>query len=149
MLLVDMRLLGMRLCLQAMFGALLAAAAPCAQAQSPPPCHGTFQPREVAELMFGRDIGSRLGVSERDWMRFLSREITPRFPDGLTVTDAFGQWRDRDTGKIVREPSERVEIVLPGKADDQAQLDAVAAAYKQQFHQQEVRVIVRSACVGP
>src|ERR1700733_270457 len=47
-------------------------------------CHGTQQVRQVAELLFGRDIGRKLGVSESDWARFVSREITPRFPDGLT-----------------------------------------------------------------
>ena len=74
--------------------------------------------------------------------------MTPRFPDGLTITDAVGQWRDRDNGSIVREPSKHVEIVLPGNADDEARLDAVVAAYKRAFHQQSVGVIVRSACVS-
>ena len=77
-------------------------------------CHGVQKPSEVAELMFGRNIGNRLGVSEAAWARFVAREMTPRFPDGLTVVDATGQWRDTDTGKVVREPSKRVEIVLPG-----------------------------------
>ena len=82
------------------------------------------------------------------WPRFVARELTPRFPDGLTVTDAIGQWRDRDSGSIVREPSKHVEIVLPGNADDEARLDAVVAAYKRAFHQQSVGVIVHTACVA-
>ena len=113
-----------------------------------PSCHGTQQPKMVAELMFGRDIGNRVGVGESAWARFVAREMTPRFPDGLTITDAIGQWRDRDSGRIVREPSKHVEIVLPGNADDDTRLDAVVAAYKRAFHQQSVGVIVRSACVS-
>ena len=54
-------------------------------------------------LMFGRKIGDRIAVSESQWARFVDREITPRFPDGLTVFDASGQWRDRASNKIVRE----------------------------------------------
>ncbi len=27
--------------------------------------------------------------------RFVDREITPRFPDGLTVLQPVGQWRDQ------------------------------------------------------
>lgn len=97
--------------------------------------------------MFGRDIGNRVGVSEQAWQRFLAREITPRFPDGLTVTDASGQWRDPASGRIVREPSKLVIIVLPGN-DDEARLDAVVDAYKRQFRQQSVALVVEPACVS-
>jgi hypothetical protein len=113
-----------------------------------PSCRGTQQPKMVAELMFGRDIGRRVGVSESAWARFVAREMTTRFPDGLTITDAIGQWRDRDSGRIVREPSKHVEVVLPGNADDDTRLDAIVDAYKRAFHQQSVGVIVRSACVS-
>jgi Protein of unknown function (DUF3574) len=130
-----------------LFTAILFTAMDAADVQAAP-CHGGLKPKDVAELMFGRDIGIRLGASEAGWERFVAHEITPRFPDGLTVSDALGQWRDRTSGKIVREPSKRVEIVLPGNDDDQARLDAVVAAYKRQFRQQAVGVIVRSACVS-
>jgi hypothetical protein len=113
-----------------------------------PSCHGTQQPKTVAELMFGRDIGDGVGVSESEWQLFVTRELVSRFPDGLTVIDAIGQWRDRDSGRIVREPSKHVEIVLPGNKDDDARLDAVVDAYKSAFHQHSVVVIVRPACVA-
>lgn len=132
---------------------VLAAVLPCAMAGAAAQgaasaCHGSQQRRDVAELLFGRDIGSRLGVSEPAWRRFLAREITPRFPDGLTVSDALGQWRDPDSGRMVREPSKRVEIVLPGKPDDPARLDAIVSAYKRQFRQRSVGLILQSACVS-
>ena len=111
-------------------------------------CHGTQKSKMIAELMFGRDIGRHVGVSEPEWQRFVAREMTPRFPDGLTITDVVGQWRDRDNGRIVREPSKHVEIVLPGNADDEARLDAIADAYKHAFRQQAVGIIVRPACVS-
>ena len=126
---------------------LFAATANIAPAQSTS-CHGTQQPKQVAELLFGRDIGGRLGVSETAWAQFVAREMTPRFPDGLTVTDAVGQWRDPATGAIEHEPSKRVEIVLPGNAEDEARLEVVVDAYKHQFHQHSVGIIVRSACVA-
>lgn len=130
-------------------GLALAAAASPVVAQTPAfSCHGTQQAKAVAELLFGRDIGQHVGVSEAAWARFVAREMTPRFPDGLTITDAIGQWRDTARGTIVREPSKRVEIVLPGGDDDEARLDAIAKAYKAEFHQQSVGVIVRPACVA-
>ena len=85
-------------------------------------------------------------MSEAAWTRFVTRALTPRFPDGLTISDASGQWRDPGSGTIMREPVKRVEIVLPGNADDQARLDAVVSAYKQEFHQRSVVVIVQEAC---
>lgn len=126
---------------------LLTSLASVVAAQTPS-CHGAQRPRLVAELLFGRNIGSRLGVSEPAWARFVTREVTPRFPDGLTVTDAVGQWRDRASGALVRERSKRVEIVLSGKADDEARLEAVVAAYKRQFRQHSVGVILHAACVS-
>jgi hypothetical protein len=106
------------------------------------------KPQQVAELMFGRKIGDRIGVSEAQWSRFVDREITPRFPDGLTVFDTKGQWRDRERNRIVREPSKLVSIVLPGKAEDEARLNEIAAAYKGRFQQQSVAIAVRGACVS-
>jgi Protein of unknown function (DUF3574) len=111
-------------------------------------CHGTQQARQVAELLFGRDVGHSLGVSESAFSHFVARELTPRFPDGLTISDATGQWRDRGNGSIIREPSKRAEIVLPGATDDETKLDAIVAAYRQRFHQQSVAVILRPACVS-
>jgi hypothetical protein len=136
----EMRAAGLLL-----FATMLTASAADAQALA---CHGAQKPREVVELLFGRNIGNRVGVSEADWARFVAREMTPRFPDGLTVSDAVGQWRDTKTGKVVHEPSKRVEIVLPGRGGDAGKLDAIVAAYKKQFHQQAVAVVVRSACVA-
>lgn len=129
--------------------ALLIAGPTVVAAQSPASaCHAGQQPKLMAELTFGRDIGRHVGISEAAWRRFLAREVTPRFPDGLTVINALGQWRDRKTGRIVREPSKLVMIVLPGNADDQARLDAVVAAYKRHFQQQSVGVVVQPACIG-
>jgi Protein of unknown function (DUF3574) len=134
-------------CLAAFILSLAAATAAGAQTATPS-CHGAQQPKMVAELMFGRDIGDGVGVSEAEWQRFVARELVSRFPDGLTIIDAIGQWRDRDSGRIVREPSKHVEIVLPGNKDDDARLDAVVAAYKRTFHQHSVGVILRPACVA-
>ena len=128
---------------------IVALAAPVAHvAAQMPPCQGTTKPHQVAELSFGRDIGHSIGVSEQAWARFVARELTPRFPDGLTITDAVGQWRNPTSGRTVQEPTKQVEIVLPGKDDDEARLEAVVAAYKRDFSQHSVVVMVRTACVS-
>ena len=111
-------------------------------------CRGPQKSQDVAELIFGRSIGGRIEVNDEQWMLFVDEEITPRFPDGLTVFDAAGQWRDKTTKKITRESSKIVLIVLPGGADDLARLNEVVAAYKRSFRQQSVGMILRPACVS-
>jgi hypothetical protein len=98
--------------------------------------------------MFGRNIGAHLGVTEARWARFLDREVTPRFPDGLSVFDVKGQWRDPKRNIIIREPSKVLMIVLPGHDDDAPRLQAVIDAYKARFKQQSVGLIIREACVA-
>jgi Protein of unknown function (DUF3574) len=111
-------------------------------------CRGAQKPQQVAELLFGRKIGDRIAVSEGKWAGFVDREITPRFPDGLTVYSTVGQWRDPVRNRIIREPSKIVMIVLPGKDDDLERLNEIAEAYKSRFRQQSVGVILRPACVS-
>lgn len=111
-------------------------------------CPAKAKSQSVVDLMFGRKIGERIGVSNAAWMRFVDREITPRFPEGLTVVDAAGQWRDTKTGGVVREPSKIVTIVLSDPEKQQAALDAVIDAYKKKFRQQAVGVIFRPACIS-
>jgi uncharacterized protein DUF3574 len=98
-----------------------------------------------AELLFGPKIGDRVGVSESAFAQFVATEVTPRFPDGLTIVDARGQWRD-GRGTIIREPSKVMLLTFRDDAKKRADLGAIAAAYKQRFHQQSVLTAVRSVC---
>jgi hypothetical protein len=121
------------------------AAAHGASAQT---CALPQKPMAETELMFGRNIGGRLGVTEARWKRFLESEIVPRFPSGLTVIDAAGQWREPKTGRLIREPSKMVIILAPQDAALQDKLDAIVDAYKRRFRQDSVGVVVRNACVS-
>jgi hypothetical protein len=117
-------------------------------ASLPQPCLPPAKPMASAELLFGRNIGNRLGVSDAAFAQFLAGEVTPRFPDGLTVLDAKGQWRDAERGKLVREPSKLVLITFDDDAQKRAALSAIAETYKQKFRQQSVLTSVRSVCVS-
>ena len=127
--------------------ALAVALSGCA-AMSAPNCGPGGQPELVAELVFGRNIGDSLGVSEADWNRFLDEEVTPRFPDGLTVMSASGQWRDTERGNVVQEPSNVLVVVLDDEGQDKPRIAEIATAYKQRFQQQGVLTMLRPACVS-
>jgi hypothetical protein len=113
---------------------------------APLTCAGGAAPKPVAELVFGRNIGPSLGVSEAAWRDFVDSEVTPRFPDGFTVLEARGQWRDG--AAIVREPSKVLVIALADETRAHAELAAIAESYKARFRQQSVLTIVRPACVS-
>jgi hypothetical protein len=78
------------------------------------------------------------GVGEMRWLAFLDREVTPRFPDGLTVLDAYGQWR----GQPKEEPSRlRSKVLIILCEDTQANrdsVDAIRTAYKAATHDKSV-----------
>ena len=124
------------------------ALAASAAAQPAIECSASLRPVRVAELFFGRNTGGRVGVGEAAWTRFVASEITPRFPDGLTVYDARGQWRDPASNRISREPSKVVVIALPGHASDDERLGQIVEAYKARFRQKSVMLMLRPACVG-
>ena len=68
---------------------LASAAVPALGADEPYCPPGTEQFAEY-RLFFGRSLGTVEVVSEEAWRTFLADEVTPRFPDGLTVLDAAG-----------------------------------------------------------
>ncbi len=128
------------------FGALLLAQAGTVSAQGlscPAPQNSMVE----VELLFGRNIGGRFGVTEAKWRAFLAREVTPRFPDGLTVFEAAGQWRDEKSKALIRERSKTVRIITAADAKADDKIDAIAAAYIKQFKQDSVGIVRRPACV--
>jgi len=103
----------------------------------------------VAELFFGRDIAGRAVVDDAAWADFLSTVITPNFPDGLTVFDAYGQWLNPATRIIGKSPHVKVVLVAAKRtAYLAARLAAVIEAYKRRFGQQSVGVITRDSCAS-
>jgi hypothetical protein len=121
---------------------LAAVLASCA----PLPC-GPAETRYAAQLFFGRAIGTQDEVSETAFQDFLASTVTPAFPDGLTVVDSHGQWKDA-TGTVVRERSKVVTILFADPAATRPRLDAIADAYKQRFRQEAVAIVIAPACVA-
>ena len=109
-------------------------------------CPTGLKSMRTAEFVFGRNIGEKPGVSDDDWQGFLDREVATRFPNGFTVFDARGQWRNPE-GETVQEPSKILLIALTGDPHEDERLAGLARAYKLQFHQQSVLLMEQGACV--
>ena len=123
------------------------ALAACAPSPADMPCPDGSERYDEYRLFFGRNIGDAEGVSDEDWRAFLADTVTPRFPDGLSVFDASGQWRDSEGG-IVRERSKMVLILAESSSDAARRLDETAEEYKRKFSQESVLRVVDSACVA-
>jgi hypothetical protein len=97
------------------------------------------EPFVRTELFFGTAKTDGTEVSVSEWDSFLDAEITPRFPDGLTVQTGLGQWRDGE-GTIVQERSMIVILLYPRDAVDAAgdEIEEIRAAYEDAFQQQSV-----------
>jgi hypothetical protein len=114
-----------------------------------PPCHAPALPMLRIELMFGRNIGDDLAVTEDAWARFLASEVVPRFPDGFSVVDAAGPRTDKPTANLfLSEPSKIIIIIAPDGPETEQRIAAVEAAYKTQFRQQSVVVASRAVCAS-
>ncbi len=86
-------------------------------------------------------------VADADWSRFLEVVVTPLFPQGFTVVDARGQWRDA-SGTIGHEPARLLDIVHPADdASDHAITD-LAAAYQRRFRQESVLRVTTPVCAA-
>jgi hypothetical protein len=88
-------------------------------------------------IYFGRNRPGGGTVSDADWQRFLDEVVTPRFPAGLTVVDATGQWRGR-SGVVEQERSEIVTVFHRGDDGSRGAVADVAAEYKRRFQQEAV-----------
>ena len=117
----------------------------CAPSPAEMPCSDGSERYDEYRLFFGRNIGDAERVSDEDWRASLADTVTPRFPDGLSVFDAAGQWRDSE-GAIVRERSKMVLILAEPSSDAVRRLDEIAEEYKRRFSQESVlRVVDRRA----
>ena len=88
------------------------------------------------------------GVSETEWRAFLDGEITPRFPSGLSVVDAYGQWQGKNQTRPERLRSKCVIVDYPDTEENRAKVEAIRAAWKQKTGDQSVMRVTLPADVS-
>lgn len=127
-----------------MRGAVLALAlalggcAPAVQANPSASAPVAEEARWIADRLYlGRSVPGGGVVSAEEWATFLREVVTPRFPDGLTVLRAEGQWREA-SGLVVREESFVLELYHPPGAEADRAVEEIAAEYRRRFRQEAV-----------
>jgi hypothetical protein len=121
-----------------------------AQAQRPSGC-GSGQVGERfgrTELFFGLSRADGPPVTDEEFDTFVDTVVTPRFPDGLTLLEADGQFKD-SSGTIIEEDS-RLLILLYGRGDRSSsrEIEEIRSAYKGAFQQESVLRADEVACVS-
>jgi len=84
------------------------------------------------ELYFsvGTVDGKEGAVSPARWREFLDKEVTSRFPDGFTVFDAYGQWRDHGAKEPERLSTKVIVILHENNPQNAGNIEAIRLAYK-------------------
>ncbi|WP_327371916.1 DUF3574 domain-containing protein [Streptomyces sp. NBC_01217] len=78
-------------------------------------------------------------VTDQQFLAFVDEEVTPRFPNGLTIQDGRGQWRDSH-GVIERERSYELTLLYPASEARvrDAQIERIRNAYEKEYAQDSV-----------
>ncbi|WP_217554857.1 DUF3574 domain-containing protein [Streptomyces sp. GbtcB6] len=98
------------------------------------------KPYIETRLLFGtaRPDGGP-AVTDRQFTAFVDKEVTPDFPDGLTVQNGRGQWRDAH-GTIEKERSYELILLYPESAakGSDRKIEEIRRAYEKAFAQESV-----------
>nr|WSW69839.1 DUF3574 domain-containing protein [Streptomyces sp. NBC_00995] len=78
-------------------------------------------------------------VTDPQFLAFIDAEVTPRFPNGLTIQDGRGQWRDSH-GVIERERSYELTLLYPASEARlrDPQIERIRDAYEKAYAQDSV-----------
>lgn len=69
-------------------------------------------------------------VSPARWREFLDQEVTTRFPDGFSVFDAYGQWKDHGAKEPERLATKVIVILHESGPTRESDIEAIRLAYK-------------------
>jgi hypothetical protein len=115
---------------------LAASVTACTQAQTPQLCAGAGMIE--TRLYFGLSEPSGRLVTDRQFADFVAKDVTPVLPEGFTILEGRGFWKDGKTSRTISENSKVLVRLHPATTDASAALDRIADAYKARFQQESV-----------
>ena len=91
------------------------------------------------ELYFGSRKSDNTHVTTAEFNLFLKQEITPRFPEGLTLLTGLGQFRNAKN-KTIREVSRVLILLYPVEVREEKSklIEEIRQEYKNQHDQESV-----------
>jgi len=107
-------------------------------------CLPSEQQSVSEHLYFGREKPDG-AVSESDWLKFLDEVVTPEFPDGLTVIEAYGRWSP-DGVQIISEDTYILNIIHSDSMANRTSIEKIKGEYISRFQQKSVLRIRNEVC---
>jgi hypothetical protein len=101
----------------------------------------------IAEYLYFGTAKPDGQVSPDDWRNFIDEVVTPKFPRGLSVWQASGQWKS-GAGPIIREPAYVLNVVHESSETHDGAIVGIMKAYKARFRQEAVLRVQSPACVS-
>jgi Protein of unknown function (DUF3574) len=99
------------------------------------------------ELLFGLSRAGGPDITEAEFRGFIDTQVTPRFPEGLTLLTGNGQFQD-SAGNTIQEGSKLLILLYPFSQQRSALVDEVRGEYKSAFQQESVLRIDEHSCVS-
>lgn len=105
--------------------------------------HGRIFSR--TELFFGLSRSNGPDVNEEEFQRFIDTEVTPRFPEGLTLLSGKGRFKD-SAGTIIQEKSKLLILLYPFNHESNRAVEKIREKYKKDFRQESVLRVDEQSC---
>ncbi len=99
------------------------------------------------ELFFGLSRAGGPDVTEEEFQHFVDTEVTPRFPDGLTLLGGKGQFKD-SAGTIVQEGAKLLVLLYRFDQESNRAVEEIRDEYKEDFQQESVLRVDEQTCVS-
>jgi len=100
----------------------------------------------IYDLYFGRSVSRRGEVSDTEWRDFRDQVITPALPNGYTVLDGQGAWRNPRSGSTISEATKILVVAMPDAPESLAAINGIRSNWQHRFHQYVVGMTVQTGC---
>ena len=101
----------------------------------------------ISESLYYGTSKPKGAVTAQDWQAFLNEVVTPKFPQGLSVWQASGQWKS-EAGPVISEASYVLNIIHAGTSPEDQALSDVVSNYKTRFQQEAVLRVRSRVCAS-
>lgn len=101
----------------------------------------------IAEVVYFGTNKPGGAVSSEEWSTFLREVVTSKFPAGLSVWQATGQWQGGD-GTPINESTFVLSLVHAPEPSFEASVRAIISEYKSRFRQEAVLRVKSHVCIS-
>lgn len=92
------------------------------------------------KLFMGLSRSGSGAVSKHEWEKFVAENFVSSFPNGFTIVETTGYWRDKNTKATVYENGKQVVILHEATPGNETMINEIAERYRARFDQQSVLI---------